>query len=161
MVGVSLFRGHGHGILPATTSVSTPTSVRRIDRWTTRALITSPASSRPRDPGAALLGATTRAAAAVPTRPCDGKHALCDGECCPGRCFVTEIGDCSDPRSGDCICREEVCCIGPRYIICGDRCCLAVRADGQKIDAPCTDPLCDPPREVCPPGAITGSYRRR
>ena len=34
----------------------------------------------------ALLATTTRSAAA---KPCDqGKHALCGGACCPGRCFA-------------------------------------------------------------------------
>jgi hypothetical protein len=92
--------------------------------------------------GAALFGATTRSAAA---QECpDSKH-LCEGECCPGKCFV---------RCGS---EEEVfCCSDPQYVICGNRCCF----NNPESADPCAE--CPPARasDVCP-SAIAGSYRRR
>lgn len=98
----------------------------------------------------ALLGATTRSAAAT---PCDqGKHALCGGECCPGRCFTNET------------CGDMLCCTGLDFTICGHECCRARTAGGEKIASPCHTGGCVPPRNVCgedPSGGIPGRYRRR
>jgi hypothetical protein len=98
--------------------------------------------------GAALLGATTRDAAAAPTAPCDpGDQEYCitpkGRECCPGRCFVhTECPD------------EFFCCTGPEWITCGNDCCENTR---DACSGVCTHPT---PSEACKE-AITGSYRRR
>ena len=91
----------------------------------------------------ALLGATTRSAAAQ--RCPDGKH-LCDGVCCPGKCFVKCGGD-----------EDEVfCCTEPDFVICGNRCCINTPGS--------PDPCANCPRasasDVCLSG-IAGSYRRR
>jgi hypothetical protein len=112
--------------------------------------------------GAALLGATTRTAAAAPTSLCDGdKHDPCGSgrdNCCPGKCFVHE--DCTD---------EFFCCTGPKWIICGEEttnptpgeprreptCC-----ENTKDGDPCGNCIQPPVSETCITG-ITGSYRRR
>jgi hypothetical protein len=88
----------------------------------------------------ALLGATTRSAAA---KPCNkGKH-LCGSTCCPGKCFT----------NGSC----EVCCTG-KNIICktteGPVCCLNEGRD------PCGVCLTPDSSGSCQSG-IAGSYRRR
>ena len=102
--------------------------------------------------GGAFLGATARRGTAA--APSDtSKAAMCAGAWCPGRCFTN---DHPDPA-----CRDELCCLRPEYIICGDRCCRASSADGRTR---CTAGACLPPRELCagdPAGGITGSYRRR
>jgi hypothetical protein len=111
--------------------------------------------------GAALLGVTTRAAAAAPATPCEkGAQESCGigGPCCPGKCFLICSG----------LDEYAFCCSGRdphtrgELIICGNRCC--VKAAGND---PCT--ACEPPTNVdqfpksgrpCL-AAITGSYRRR
>jgi hypothetical protein len=103
--------------------------------------------------GGALLGATTRSAAA---KPCSNDKHLCGDQCCPGKCF------------SDRVC--EVCCTGPN-IIChakGGPVCCANKGD------PCAfvraRGAC--PLDATPVGAanvsggpctlgITGTYRRR
>jgi hypothetical protein len=97
--------------------------------------------------GAALLGVTTRSAAAEPCNK--GKHR-CGNQCCPGKCFT----------NGSC----QVCCTG-NNVICHTGgpavCCLN---DGK--DDPCAVlkatgecPIPDS-RGNCP-DLIAGSYRRR
>jgi hypothetical protein len=100
--------------------------------------------------GTALLGATTRPAAAGPCA--NGKHE-CGVKCCPGKCFElvvvgTEVGVC------------PLCCTG-NNIVCKDpetgksTCCL------NKGDDPCDScALPEDPGSSCRTG-ITGSYRRR
>src|SRR5919112_3897221 len=98
----------------------------------------------------ALLGATTRRAAAAPCITDTSGRCTC-GEskvCAPGKCFVRCVDD------------KEFCCTG-EFIVCGNTCCLD---DGS--DDPCKAPGCSRggPRggagEACLEG-ITGSYRRR
>jgi hypothetical protein len=94
----------------------------------------------------ALLGATTRSAAA---KPCGAAAQLCGGQCCPGKCFVR------------CVDGSEFCCTGKfpgtqfDLIICGNQCC---------VDHGSADPCAECPRggsgEACLEG-IAGSYRRR
>jgi hypothetical protein len=108
--------------------------------------------------GAALLGATTRAAMADSSTPCRaGNQEVCGGQCCPGRCFMHEP------------CKNiQLCCTGKDLIICEDpttgksTCCYALDEHG--------DPSSDPCRECKPPPLpddqtcfdyIGGSYRRR
>jgi hypothetical protein len=102
--------------------------------------------------GAALLGATTRAAMADSSTPClTGNQEFCGRQCCPGRCFVSESSGC------------VLCCTGKDLIICEDpatgksTCCNALDEHGDPISDPCGD--CIPP-QACP-GLISGSYRRR
>jgi hypothetical protein len=98
----------------------------------------------------ALLGATASGAVASPCG--NGKHPSCGSQCCPGRCFTNDA------------CGDQLCCVGPDFTICGDRCCQARTAAGQKIASPCHKGGCLPPRNVCgedPSGGIVGSYRRR
>src|SRR5688500_1657714 len=66
---------------------------------------------------AALLGATTRTAAAAPSYTGKNPRWRCgeESKCPPGKCFVDECG-------------HELCCTGPKLIICGDRCCQSVGA---------------------------------
>ena len=89
----------------------------------------------------ALLGATTRSAAA---EPCANSKHLCGNTCCPGKCFT----------NGSC----EVCCAGAN-IICQTTgqpvCCLN---DGSKD--PCAACLTPDSGGFCREG-IAGSYRRR
>ena len=96
----------------------------------------------------ALLGATSRSAAAAPcTNGTNSPRCTC-GEtlnCPPGKCFVK------------CGREEEVfCCTEPDYVICGNRCCINTPG--------IADPCADCPRahasDVCLSG-IAGSYRRR
>ena len=104
--------------------------------------------------GAALLGTTTRPAAAAPCG--NGKHVCgARNECCPGKCF-------RNASTG-----HELCCrgsdekTGNALIICGTKCCQDVGEDpcdcclapgATIVIAAATDPC---------PEAITGSYRRR
>jgi hypothetical protein len=94
--------------------------------------------------GAALLGATTRRAAAAPCA--NGKNARCTcgttRNCEPSKCFVKCGGG-------------ELCCTEPDFVICGNRCCF----NTESAD-PCAE--CPPARasDVCPSG-IAGTYRRR
>jgi hypothetical protein len=100
--------------------------------------------------GGALLGATTPGALASPCE--NGTHSPCGSQCCPGRCFTNEV------------CGDQLCCMRPDFTICGEECCRARTADGQKIASPCHKGGCLPPRNVCgedPSGGIAGSYRRR
>src|SRR5829696_1330239 len=102
----------------------------------------------------ALLGATTRSAAAGPTAPCKhGKQELCGDECCPGRCFVV-VSD-----FGDSIDACPICCTKENnLVICGDTCCVSVDELGNPIEDPCRD--CIRPGSLCQEG-LPGSYRRR
>ena len=101
--------------------------------------------------GAALLGVTTRPAAAGPCA--NGKHE-CGGVCCPGKCFEF-VSDSSD--AGVC----PLCCTGNNIICKGpdgkSTCCL-----NDPSEDPCAK--CALPKEnpdtSCRTG-ITGSYRRR
>ena len=90
--------------------------------------------------GAALLGVTTRSAAA---KACNKGMHLCGDTCCPGKCFT----------NGSC----DVCCTG-NNIICHTTgqpvCCLNV---GKDSCATCTIPDSG---DTCKE-AIAGSYRRR
>ena len=100
--------------------------------------------------GTALLGATTRMAAAA---PCDnGKNPRCrcgqNSTCPPGKCFRNEC-------NGD-----QLCCTGSGLIICGNTCCQNVGTD------PCDPCLAPGATDVqaaeddpCPSG-LAGSYRR-
>jgi hypothetical protein len=92
--------------------------------------------------GGALLGATTRSAAAQLCS--NGKHTCGESkECCPGKCFTDEVC--------------EVCCTDTN-IIChtkgGSVCCLN---QGRDPCAVCNKPVS---RDRCQSG-IVGSYRRR
>ena len=103
---------------------------------------------------AALLGTTTRTAAATPCA--SGKNPRCqcgtDTACEPGKCFTR--------------CGREVCCTGRELIICGNTCCQALDARGTPLPDPCT-PCTEPPLPAPSPGqppcsdAVTGTYRRR
>jgi hypothetical protein len=108
--------------------------------------------------GVALLGTSTRTAVATSSTPClTGSQVFCvRDQCCPGRCFVTCQND------------EEfaLCCTGKDLIICedpktGESTCCQNRGDDscEKCELP-GDGI-PTGAETCPPGAITGSYRRR
>ena len=102
--------------------------------------------------GTALLGATTRPAAAGPCDP--GKHDLCGNgrdNCCPGRCFMHEL--CNS---------VQLCCTGPDLIICGDKTTGEPTCCQNKGNDPCGDCM----RPELPVGVscgsyVGGSYRRR
>ena len=96
--------------------------------------------------GAALLGVTTRGAAAEPCNK--GKH-LCGGTCCPGgKCFANDV------------CGDELCCTGPELVICGNTCCKKVDTKGRQSQAPCRGECISPGKDPCQSG-LPGSYRRR
>ena len=100
----------------------------------------------------ALLGAAPRRLAAAPTTPCaKGKHELCGGQCCPGKCFTN--GACT------------VCCTKPDFVICRDP-AIGKPTDPASGKAICCQNTgrdacehCEPPSGC--PEAITGTYRRR
>ena len=113
--------------------------------------------------GAALLGATTRPAAAAPTSPCEtGEQEYCGSgkdNCCPGKCFVVDLPN----APGGC----PVCCTEPEYVMCvvtttdetgktrrEPTCCKKTKDACGKCEQP------TPTDETCP-SLISGSYRRR
>ena len=95
--------------------------------------------------GAALLGATTKGAAAAPCGP-DQKNRQCRcgvvRDCTPGTCFTHECG-------------HQFCCTEPEWIICGNACCANTRDGCRGV---CIHPIL--PEDFCESG-ITGTYRRR
>jgi hypothetical protein len=103
--------------------------------------------------GAALLGATTRSAAA---EPCRNDKPACGSGCCPGRCFtfVSDAGGSSRPSAACAVCCTEE----NKLVICGGTCCQ-YRERGDPCD-PCDLP--PPPTPDCPSASgLAGSYRRR
>ena len=112
--------------------------------------------------GAALLGTTSRSAAA---EQCANDKPACGNDgCCPGRCFdfVSDSGGSSG--SSD-VCK--VCCTkeNNRVICRGDqgyKCCNAVDKDGTLLKDPCQSCPLPSPGNDCPNvSGIAGSYRRR
>jgi hypothetical protein len=103
--------------------------------------------------GGALLGATTRAAAAGPCDTGTNPECTCgkDTKCPPGMCFWDPC-PAEEPR-GEFCCSTEF-----GYVFCGDRCCLD---NGNDPCAACRRPSKDPPEACLGEEAIIGSYRRR
>jgi hypothetical protein len=110
--------------------------------------------------GAALLGASTRAAMATSSTPCrEGNEEPCGGECCPGKCFVSKGSTCA------------LCCTGKGYVMCAGKTIDAstretIREPTCCVDDGSEDPClhCVPPPppdgQICS-GYVGGSYRRR
>lgn len=105
--------------------------------------------------GAALVGTTTKNAAATKRRAPRGRgerckdgttchgDACCGEECCPGRCFVD-----ADNR--------PFCCTAPDWVICGNS--EAANREERQI---CCPKAGSDPCSCVGPTVITGSYRRR
>src|SRR5215207_8242538 len=112
--------------------------------------------------GAAIVGSTTKHAAANVRRAPKGRGEICaDGstchgdsccgrECCPGRCFVTEEDNRGNPTGW-------MCCRPPDGVMCEDE-----NARGGVVCCPYNSQATNEQACSCIGGeVITGSYRRR